>query len=353
MSDLPHRPPPAFLSRQLSFWQLQLSGWFLFALVTLPMKQLVYDSLSASLLITAYQFPLSLVLTGILRLFYRRSRPADRSFWSAVGLVFGACTVANSIDILVSMPANHYIGVTGPAHLTEPGLYVFRGTIYLAWSLLYLLIKATLASRQQAFHTAVADEKLRLEAIRYQLNPQFLANSLLTIAHEIDQDPAIARAMTTRLTNFYRTALRQTETDQATTVGEELELLRAYLEIERLRLGRALSVHYQVDDTLLGLPLPPLLLLPLAEKAVKHGAAYSPERFEIKVTAQRTPEGEVLLEIARTGRLHDSPEPTESAGPDLLNLRARLERYYPGRHRFVLTQDSARVRATLCLPLQG
>jgi hypothetical protein len=349
---MPHSrtSPPPYLARLPGFWQAQFVGWLAFSALTLPLKQLAYESLHVSLLITAYQLPLALALTGLLRLVYQRTRPHERSFWTGAALVLGTCALAGLIDLAVSQPANAAIGAADTGKLTAPALLVFRGTIYLVWSLGYFLIKAQLASRQQAFQTAIADEQLRLQSLRYQLNPRFLASSLAAITDEIDADPAMARAMTLRLTNFYHTTLQQAERDTATTVRDEFELIRAYLGIESLRLGPALTVNYQVDDRLLDQPLPPLLVLPLAEQAVQQGRQALPKPFAIKVTAQLTPTNQMLIEVAHTGRLTGQVEPGGLPESDLLNLRARLSRHYADRHHFVLTQDSTRVRATLTLP---
>jgi sensor histidine kinase YesM len=352
-------PAPAGLfqstkpSRIPLFWQLQLAGWLAFAVFLLPLKRVVYGTMTGSLLITVYQLPLSLLLSAAMRSFFRQITAKPRAQWQTALLVLAACASASSVDVLVSIPVNHSFGLYGPADILGIGLYFFRTAVYLIWSLLYFMIKGQMAARQQAFHAAVAQEKFRLENLRYRLKPQFLAHSLEEITDEIDQNPAVARAMTLRLTHFYRTTLRHAEHEESATLGEELELVRAYLELQRLRLGDGLSVRYEVDETLLPLSLPPLLLLPLAERAVQYGLRALPTEFEIRVTAQRTPEGDILLEVARTGRLADVPESEDPAGAELLNLRTRLERYYPGRHRFVFTQDSTRVRATLSLPPGG
>ena len=353
MPAFPRLPQSSPFTRVPLFWQLQLAGWGAFGLLVLPLKQVVYGSMQAGLLITAYQLPLSLALTCLLRYYYQRTAPSSRLGWQAIGLVLAGCATASAVDVLISIPVNHYFGLFGPVDILAPSLYFFRTTIYLGWSLLYFLLKAQVAARQHAFQAAVSEEKLRLETVRYQFNPQFLTGSLAAISDEIDQDPAIARAMTMRLTNFYRQTLRQVERNATATLGEELELLRAYLEIERLRRGDTLIAQFNVDDSLLAVPLPPLLLLPLVKKAVKYGFATSHGRLEIRISAQRTAAGELLLEVTRTGRLMESSEPGEAAGTDLLNLHARLERHYPGRHHFVMTQDSTRVRASLSLPVDA
>jgi hypothetical protein len=348
----PSRPPtPSPLLRVPLFWQLQLAGWSGFMLLSLPLKVTVYDSMPAALLITAYQLPLSITLTCLLRLFFRRVRPTERALGSAAALVLAGCMTAGALDVLVSLPVNHYFGFFGPAEILSAGLFFFRTAIYLIWTLAYVLIKSLLASRAQAFQAAVAEERHRFELLRYQLNPGFLARSLATISHEIGQNPAAARAMTARLADFYRSTVRQADQQRATTIGDEIALVRAYLEIERLRQPETLRIRFALEDALLAQSLPPILLLPLVEKAVNEGRGTAAQPLEIIVTVQRATDGLTLLEVANSGRLGQSRAPMPvTAENGVADVRASLERHYPGRYRFALSQDSLQTRATVCVP---
>jgi hypothetical protein len=94
------------------------------------------------------------------------------------------------------------------------------------------------------------------------------------------------------------------------------------------------------------------LLLPLAEKAVQDGRGTPAQPLEITVTVQRTPDELVMLEVANTGRFGPSRAPMPvAAAADVPDVRASLERNYPGRYRFSLSQDSLKARATVCVPL--
>lgn len=355
MPDLSRFPTSAAPSRARLFWQLQLIGWGAFALLSLPIKQAVYAAWGTSLLITVYQLPLSLGLSGLLRLFYRRNRPDEQANWIAALVVFGGCLAAGAADVLASIAVNRLTGLDDTALIPETGLYAFRSAVYLIWSLAYFLTKALLRNRALAFQSAVADEQHRLELMRYQLNPNFLARSLSAISHQIGVNPASARAMAARLAEFYQNTLRHTERGQTATIGDELALVRAYLDIEQLRRGEGtLQVNYAVDDSLLSRPLPPVLLLPLAEKAVHSGGRTDGKPLEITLTVQRANDGQVLLEVSHSGRLDRSNPPFTRAGdPVAPDVRATLDQHFPGRYRYSLSQDSFRVRASVWLPLTG
>ncbi|MDI1247644.1 MAG: histidine kinase [Lacunisphaera sp.] len=182
----------------------------------------------------------------------------------------------------------------------------------------------------------LAEEKARLEVLRYQLNPHFLFNALNSVCAQIIREPVAARAMVVRLADFCRLTLhRPGDEEAAMTIGQELKLLGAYLEIEQARLGDLITVEIQSDPAAEAVRIPPFLLLPLVENAVKYGSATSPEHLVVRLTVRRG-EGEVVeIEVANTGQwlvpgAHSAP----SHGIGLENLRQRLARYYPGAHEF-------------------
>lgn len=182
----------------------------------------------------------------------------------------------------------------------------------------------------------LAEEKARLEVLRYQLNPHFLFNALNSVCAQIIQDPVAARSMVVRLADFCRLTLhRPGDAETAMTLGEELRLLRAYLEIEQARLGELMNVEIQSEAALDDFALPPFLLLPLVENAVKYGAATSAERLGIKLAVRRERGHGIEITVANTGEwLEPGAHSAPSTGIGLENLRQRLDRYFPGAHEF-------------------
>lgn len=184
----------------------------------------------------------------------------------------------------------------------------------------------------------LAEHKARLEVLRYQLNPHFLFNTLNAVCAQIISTPRAARDTVIRLAEFCRLTLhRPGATEGEPTLGEEVEMLRAYLDIEQTRLGDLLDYTIECDPSLTGLRLPPFLLLPLVENAVKYGAATSKDRVRIRLAFRRGADGGLLIEVANSGHWI-APETTErsvpSLGIGLENLRQRLARYFPGKHEF-------------------
>ena len=126
--------------------------------------------------------------------------------------------------------------------------------------------------REQQISRLATEAELR--ALRAQLNPHFLFNALTTVGYLIQTSPNRAMETLLRLTSLLRGVLRRTTTEFG-TLGDELDLIEAYLEIEQARFEERLRVTIDVPAALRTLPIPPLLVQPLVENAVKHGIAQS------------------------------------------------------------------------------
>ncbi|MEY2881604.1 MAG: hypothetical protein RLZZ15_3984 [Verrucomicrobiota bacterium] len=197
----------------------------------------------------------------------------------------------------------------------------------------------------------LAEEKARLEVLRYQLNPHFLFNTLASISAALPAGASTPRTMLERLAEFCRLTLHRTDDRDWTTLGDELRLLRSYLAIEESRWGEFLTVELACDPALAGERLPYFLLLPLVENALKYGRATSPERVGLRLATRREADGALLLAVANTGTWIEPAEKkhVSSLGLGLENLRERLARYYPRTHRLDVAHADGWVTVSLRL----
>jgi signal transduction histidine kinase len=354
MAVLPFRPTPFFGNKNRAFWQLQAAGWggalLLRAMSSLANAQPL-SFLVLVLIATITGFSISLILSVVYRNLINR-RPLVT--WGVTAIV---------LPLAVSLYAFFDSWVIG---LYRPGsdtgfTQLFLGVFYLdltllgAWSALYYAINFFLQVEEQN------DQLLRLETqatsaqlamLRYQLNPHFLFNTLNSISTLVllkQTEPA--NAMLSRLSSFLRYTLINEPTARV-TVAQEVETLKLYLDIERMRFEDRLRTRFEIDPGVADALLPSLLLQPLVENAIKYAVTPLEEGAEIVVAAQRA--GLVLrIVVSDTGpgvqsageanRLApatvDDGDPV-STGVGLANIRDRLAQAYGEDHRFEI-QDAA------------
>jgi two-component system, LytTR family, sensor kinase len=172
----------------------------------------------------------------------------------------------------------------------------------------------------------------RLDALRMQLHPHFLFNTLHTITGLIAEQPATARRMVISLGDLLRFTLNDTS-GSFRSLAEELEFADLYLGIEKLRLGDRLILDYDIDSEASAAQVPQLLLQPLFENAIRHGVSRISAACRLRFCAQR--QGDQLhLRLSNDGPLRSQSSPPPAFGVGLTNTMARLRLHYQDRFTF-------------------
>ena len=188
----------------------------------------------------------------------------------------------------------------------------------------------------------------QLQALRAQLHPHFLFNTLNTIAELVHHEPRKAEEMILQLSELLRQAL-QSEAMQEVPLAEEIAFVRRYLEIEQMRFGERLTVEWAVTEETMAARVPNLILQPLVENAIRHGIAPFAQSGRVVIRAKRN-NGDLHLQVCDSGHRSDSgTSPTNGHGIGLSNTRARLKRFYGDKHSFALTHGNGTV-AELTIP---
>ncbi|HEV2445730.1 MAG TPA: histidine kinase [Candidatus Sulfopaludibacter sp.] len=273
---------------------------------------------------------------------------------------WAVCAVAGSLVFVVSARlAASFVGEFGPLAGVERHLTPHQPLLFGMGVLLYLcsagLNYAAVAAEQshQAERRAVESRALareaELQALRMQINPHFLFNSLHSIAALTSVDGGRAREMCVRLADFLRAGLALGERERI-PLREELALARGYLEVEQVRFGERLRVEESIEAACEECAVPALLLQPLVENAVKHGIAGLLEGGAIRLTAQRTPRGvEILLE----NEFDPEMPPPRKSGLGLAHVRRRLELRYGDEASFDAAGQGGVYRVLLRLPCES
>ena len=306
---------------------------------------LVYGLLNLSSWYLCRSLPLE--RSGLPRLLLTQLLAAVLSsgLWLALGRLWA--------QLLESLPGRP-LGELVPQHTAQLPLYFTAGVLlYLLAVAVHYLILASEASRRaeaRAWQLQLLAREAELKALRAQLDPHFLFNSLHTIGALVVTEPETARHMCQDLGDFCRLSLHAGRRELV-PLRDELALTHSFLAVERARFGERLRVREQVAEAALGCPVPPLLLQPLVENAVRHGIAQlldggelglevalrgEPPRLSLAVTNPRDPEV-----LARRGE-----------GVGLENVRRRLAVRYGTQAWLRVAEAADSFRVQLELPVQ-
>jgi len=282
-------------------------------------------------------------------------RLRDRPLSTILGVHVVLALVMNAADVTIDLVMGVITGVV-PLGNTFVANFVRQSTNNI---FLYLVTVAVLhaldfnrLSKLRAIHAAELQGELseaRLEVLKMQLQPHFLFNTLHAMAALVQDDPRAAERMILRLGDLLRAAMDLTGRP-VISLADEINLLQAYLDIQQIRFRDRLSVSIEVPRDLEQAAVPNLILQPLVENAIKHGADRQLGPTVIRVSAARSKDG-LQLEVSNSGSPNGRvPELVEGMG--MRNTRARLAELYPGRHDFtVVIRPEGGAVATIRIPL--
>ena len=329
---------PFFSNKSRAFWNLQGAGWAgvtaLYS-VTVVANNQPLSLLFEVLISTLTGFSISLLMSVVFR-YVINQRPLVT--WSTTAAVVISATLLYAyIDTWVLQTIREGANETAFAQLMVTAL--FRDGLLLGgWSALYFAINYFVRAEEQA------DQMIRLEAaatsaqlnmLRYQLNPHFLFNTLnsistLVMLKQTDQ----ANAMLSRLSSFLRFTLIN-EAEAKVTLAQEIDTLKAYMDIEKMRFEERLRVEFSIDHDIIDALVPSLMLQPLVENAIKYAVTPQEDGADISIIAQRAGDRlRVIVSDSGPGLQATAPDPKFSTGVGMTNTRERLIQAYGEDQRF-------------------
>jgi signal transduction histidine kinase len=217
--------------------------------------------------------------------------------------------------------------------------------------------KTAALQQQQIAEAGQLLAEARLRTLQAQIEPHFLYNTLANVVSLIGSEPGRAKHMLERLIDFLRASLSASRAEQA-TLGAELDLAAAYLDLLAVRMGARLRWRIEADEACRALPIAPMLIQPLVENAVMHGVEPKVDGGEIVVRAASAG-GVLRIEVSDDGVGLGSGAPRPGGGVGLSNLRERLRSLHgrqdrlPGAQLQLLENQPAGVTSRLLLPLDS
>lgn len=228
------------------------------------------------------------------------------------------------------------------------GLGVMMYGLLATLNYLYAEFVRARQAEQRELESKLLARNAELRMLRTQIDPHFLFNSLNSISALTSIDPKRARDMTQRLSDFFRQSLG-IEAQGKITLEEEVRLIGNFLAVEKVRFGARLGVQQEVDEAALPCLLPPMILQPLVENAVKHGIGGLPDGGTVHIDARC--EGSLLKVVVENDTDPDTP-PRKGNGIGLVNVRERLAAAYGHLASVHCTHENNKYRVALTLPAE-
>ena len=332
---------PFFDDKNRAFWILQSIGWIgYFFLRSLSgfANSMGWMFLVHTLLLTATGYSLTLLMASLFRRLIRM-----KPVWTLVLSLAAVALASGSFSVIETWSVATFLKPQfKPVGVEYFGAILLNFSLLAAWTALYyginyfLLLEMEIRQREKLEGQA---STAQLAMLRYQLNPHFLFNTLNSISTLVLlKQTERANAMLARLSSFLRYTLANEPTAKV-TLAQEVETLKLYLEIEKMRFEERLRPHFRIESETIGARLPSLLLQPLIENAIKYAVTPAENGADIWITANR--EGQaVRIEVADNGNGNGADiAASPSTGVGLANIRDRLSQAYGGANRFETRQN--------------
>lgn len=344
---------PFELSKQKAYWFCQIFGWGAFVVYELVnqiglgffnLQNIVFVLLAA---------PSGIGVTHAYRALLRRWRVLDRSFMTMIPLalvaVFG---LSFCMFVLLALASAIFSGQS-PWEGFSPN-YVFMSVLnwsrYLfVWVLIYHLVGLMERINGARLESLAFENQLKnveLQNLKAQLNPHFLFNALNSIKALTHSDPRRAGDAVTLLSDLLRYSLNY-EKNTFVPLSDELAVVRDYLALEKIRFNQRLEYRLDIDPATEHWPIPPIMLVTLAENAIKHGIAQLVKGGLLTIRT-RVEREFLVIEVQNSGKF--APDLTRQ-GIGLSNIDRRLEMLFAGKASFnICNTDPDTVQAVLQLP---
>ncbi|MHA6722176.1 sensor histidine kinase [Sphingomonas sp. RS2018] len=316
---------------------LQAAGWtgyLLLRMVVGVSNGISVERVLAVIIESIVGYCITLLLSTLYGYYRRLPR------WSAIAMTLGTLVAGTLIYAVIQAFNLSFIRPvdTPITWALVIGLSFLPLTVLGGWTALYFGINWYLIVEDQTDRMRLLESEAssaQLAMLRYQLNPHFLFNTLNSISTLVLlKQTERANAMLSRLAAFLRYTLANEPTAHVTVV-QEVETLKLYLEIEKMRFEKRLRTEFEIDPRVEKARLPSLLLQPLVENAIKYAVTPQEEGADIAVSARLIGE-RVQITVSDTGPglIGASTRPTLSTGVGLANIRERLAQAYGPDHRF-------------------
>ncbi len=336
-----------------SFWRIQIVGWAGYALISLPVKWVIFGTLDG-VIISLYReiigFLLTLGMYPVYRWVYGRWK-VSHILLTIVALSF----IGSTLEILTSYALHNAIlfdeaGFDSDAQRVV-ALY-YRALVFAGWSFLYFIFRFYYDAKNlnERLACAVAENRdTEAQLLRSQMTPHFLFNALNTIRGSAAQSPNEFPRIIQSLADYLVYSLDHGR-DKLVTLGMEFDATCNYLHVEKSRFEEEIEIDCHIDEAARPFKVPGIILQPLVENAVKYGRETSEIPLQIRLNVLRLDRDAVQITVSNTGHWMQPQAREKSSHLGLSGLRRRLELLYADRHRVEVSDTGGIVTLTIRIP---
>jgi two-component system LytT family sensor kinase len=346
------------LSRKQIYWISQVTGWSFFIGINLFIISSIEELPWQRILVWIFLGVLGILFTHILRRIIRKNNWLSLPLKNTIPRILTSSIISGIIIYALVFAASY---VAGTFKQNEYNLARFIGGVsnmsilVLMWSLIYFVIHYMENYKKKEIESLIWEAAVKdyeLKTLKSQLNPHFMFNAMNSIRALIEEDPESAKVAITKLSNILRYSL-QMERMERVPLEDEVETVKNYLDLERIRFEDRLKYKIDIDRITNKIEIPPMMIQTLVENGIKHGIAKRTEGGEVQLKSKMitTSSGPKLkIEIRNSG--HFSEEQLKSSnGFGVSNTKHRLNLLFgDDAHFSIMNENGNTVLAEIEIP---
>ena len=347
------------LNRKQIYWISQFTGWFSFVGINLFIIS-SYEAVTwQRILVWIFLGLLGIVFTHILRGVIRKYNWLNLTLKNTIPRIITSSIVAGIIIYVFVFAASYIAGTFEEDEFNVARIIsgiVNISVLILLWNLIYFVVHYMENFKKKEIESLIWEAAVKdyeLKTLKSQLNPHFMFNAMNSIRALIEEDPESAKVAITKLSNILRYSL-QMERMERVPLEDEVETVKNYLDLERIRFEDRLKYKLDIDKSTQKIEIPPMMIQTLIENGIKHGIAKRKEGGEIQLTSRLVSSSngsKLKIEIRNSG--HFSEEQLKSSrGFGVSNTKHRLNLLFADNAHFIIKNENGNtVLAEVEIPL--
>ena len=335
------------LSRKQIYWISQVSGWSSFVGTNLFIISSYEEVTWQRILVWIFLGLLGIVFTHLLRRVIRKNNWLNLSLKKTIPRVITSSIVVGLIIYIFVFAASYIAGTFEEDEFNVARIIsgiVNISVLILLWNLIYFVVHYMENYKKKEIESLIWEAAVKdyeLKTLKSQLNPHFMFNAMNSIRALIEEDPDSAKIAITKLSNILRYSL-QMERMERVPLEDEIETVKNYLDLERIRFEDRLRYNIDIDRSTQKIEIPPMMIQTLIENGIKHGVAKRTEGGEIqlKSTLLSNSNGSKLrIEIRNSGRFSEE-QLKNSHGFGVSNTKHRLNLLFGDDAHFTIKNEN-------------